>query len=152
MGPYILLIVLNLMIIYKATRYERIRKLSQPMNARQHSILARANINGSRRKSHATVVNKRKAQMTRAILIITFMYIASTLPSTIFNAYLYDLAASLEIDPIIINLMNGLQFSYSALNIFILFFTNKLFAKEFKELVFKRHSSINPSTLLEQTF
>lgn len=116
--PYGFLIVVNVLIIYKATSYERGQK-----SVESHS------------KTTETRKNKRKAQMTRAILILTFIFIMATLPSTIITGYLYDEVIHLEIGQIIINLIDGIQFSYPAFNFFILFFSNKLFEEQVRNLL-----------------
>ena len=107
--PYCFLVLLNSAIIYKATQFERHQ---QPTTETRSA--------------------KRKTQMTRMIIFITFLYIVTSLPSTIITGYLYDNVSSLDVGQMIINLIDGIQFSYPAFNLFILFFSNKLFAEELK--------------------
>lgn len=119
--PYTLLIALNSFIIYRATHYDR---------------------------SH-NATNRRKTEMTRTILILTFLFIFTSLPSTIITGYFYDSVAYLNIGQIVINLINGIQFSYPAFNFFILYFTNKLFADEFKAILSKIKG--NQVSMMNQT-
>jgi hypothetical protein len=125
--PYVLLILLNSLIIFKATKYERLWK--RESMASNSSIESRA--------------AKRKTEMTRTILFITFLYIALSLPGTIQTGYVYGYILNLDIhiSNMIINLVNCIQFTYSAFNFVILYFSNRLFAEEAK-LVFniKRYS------------
>lgn len=109
MTPYGLLIIFNSLIIYKATRFERVRVEAAELRAA-----------------------KRKAEMTRTILFMTFLYILVTLPSTIVTGYYFLTILLSDSGPLIITLIDALQFSYPALNFFILFFSNKLFAEEVK--------------------
>lgn len=112
-APYILLILFNSIIIYTATRYERKHKNSISSSIENRSA-------------------KRKTQMTRMIILITFLYIMTSLPNTIVTGYLYNTVVRLDVGQLIINLINGIHFSYPAFNFFILFFSNKLFAEEVK--------------------
>lgn len=108
--PFTLLIVFNTIIILKANRFNR-----------EH----RNSISGSRRAGV-----RRKAQMTRMIVFITFLFIVVTIPSTLLSGYFYTRVITLPEGQLIVNLFNAIQFSYSAFNFFILCFSNKLFARE----------------------
>lgn len=107
--PYCFLVLLNSAIIYKATQFERHQ---QPTTETRSA--------------------KRKTQMTRMIVFITFLYIITSLPNTIITGYFYNPVVRLDVGQLIINLINGIHFSYPAFNFFILFFSNKLFAEEVK--------------------
>lgn len=111
--PYGILLVVNAMIIYKATQFSRAQKADAALNSSK---------------------NRRKAQMTRMILFITFLYITLSFPGVIVTGYFFGIIYSHEAGSMIINLLNAIQFSYPALNFFILLFSNKLFAEEVKRL------------------
>ena len=117
--PYVLLILVNVCIIYKATKYERLHK------------------NVVQSQSQPTVVNetrsaRKKAEMTRSILIITFLYIIVTLPGTILTGFFFISMMSLDIGLMLLNIIDIIHFSYPAFNFFILYFSNKLFCQEVK--------------------
>lgn len=120
--PYVLLIAINLWIIYIATKFERTQK-------NVVSCLSTASHVESRSA-------RKKAQMTRSILFITFLYIVVTIPSTLVSAFFFDSLQAIDIGFLVLDLVDMLHFSYPAFNFFILFFSNKLFAKEFRK-VFK---------------
>jgi len=77
---------------------------------------------------------KRKTQMTRTILFITFFYVITSLPGIVQAGYFYNPLIALEAGQMITSLINSIQFSYPAFNFFLLFFSNKLFANEIKAL------------------
>lgn len=104
--PFGILIALNGLIIYKATRFER---------------------------THHQLVDKRKSQMTKSILIITFLYVVTSLPGTVYNAYQFVNLQSSELDDGVDDFVYGIQFSFQSFNFFILFFTNRVFAKAVRE-------------------
>lgn len=110
--PYSLLLLVNCLIILKATQFTRARRATNP------------SLNGITRRT----------QMTRMILFITFLYIMLTLPGAIISGYFFGAIYQLEYGKMAINLINDIQFTYPAFNFFILFFTNKLFAQEVKSL------------------
>ena len=115
---------------------------------------------------------KRNVQITRTILVITFLYIFATLPSILQTGYFYTNIISLEAGTLIVSAINALEFSYPALNFFILFFSNKMFADEVKAFfnffnkkladlrckkikprrVRVRHMNINNRTILDKDF
>lgn len=113
--PYVILILINVLIVYEATKYERSQRTLQS-------------------------INKKKTKMIRTILILTTMFIVTSLPSTIVAGYFYFYIIQLDFWMIIINFIDGVQFSFPAFNFFILFLSNKLFAKSsrkfFKILLF----------------
>ena len=118
--PYGLLILLNSLIIYKANRFTKAQKASA----------ASSTLISIRRA-------KRKAQMTKTIIFITFLYIATSLPGILQTGYFYTSIIVLDAGSVIVSLINAVQFSYPALNFFILFFSNKLFADEVKAFFIK---------------
>lgn len=124
--PYCLLILLNAMIILKATHFSRKQKAAAAANS---TVLATS---GS---------DRRKAQMTRTILFITFLYILLSFPGYVVNGYIYQDIIQSNASQMILNLINAIQFSYPALNFFILFFSNKIFASEVKSMIFRIHST-----------
>lgn len=109
-----MLVIINAMIIYEATRYDRSQQQQQQMQ-----------------KSNS---NKRKLEMSRSIVIITFSYILLTLPGAIINGYFYVTLTVYDYGQIIINFFGCISFTFPAFNFFTLFFTNKMFAKEFKSI------------------
>lgn len=113
--PFTLLIVFNTIIIFNANRFNREHRNSS------------STLSGSRRTGA-----RRKAQMTRMIVFITFLFIVVTIPSTLLSGYFYPRVIKLPEGQLIVNLFNGIQFSYPAFNFFILCFSNKLFAREVK--------------------
>lgn len=88
---------------------------------------------------------KKKTQITRTILVITFLYIFATFPSILQTGYLYPNIIALESGTLIVSAINAIDFSYPALNFFILFFSNKMFADEVKAFFknFKRNHRVN---------
>lgn len=120
MIPYVLLMLLNLAIIFKATQYKRTQKKIKP-------TLSLAETRSTRKK----------AEMTRSILIITFLYIFVTLPGTLVTGFFFNAMMSLEIGLLLLDLIDLLHFIYPALNFFILFFSNKLFCQEVKFIFVK---------------
>jgi hypothetical protein len=118
-----LLIIVNLLIIYKATQFSR-------------SQAAIGNINATLMQSA-----KKKAQMTKMILFLTFFYIALTLPEQIFVAYLVNNIDLTYISKMIFIVINFVQFLYPSFQIFTLIWSNKLFSQEVKEIIFRIKSS-----------
>jgi hypothetical protein len=110
--PYSLLLIINCLIILKATQFTRARRATNP------------SLNGVARRT----------QMTRMILLITFLFILLTLPSAIISGYFFGAIYQLEYGKMAINLINAIQFTYPVFNFFIMFFTNKLFEQEVKSL------------------
>ena len=121
--PVGLLIIVNVMIIYKATQYSRAQK-------------AIGNSNATLMQSE-----KKKAQMTRMILFLTFFYIALTMPEQIFVAYIINNINLSYAISLIFTTINFIQFFYPSFHIFILLFSNKQFAIEVKEITFSIKSS-----------
>ena len=107
--PTVSLIVFNSLVIWKATRIEIVQNTSEM---------------------------KRKREMTKTILLITFLYVIISLPSNVLVGFLYfDLLD--DYGQMIFNLVNGLQMSYPAFNFFILYFSNKRFSKEVKYIILR---------------
>ena len=76
--------------------------------------------------------SKKKIQMTKTILFITFLYIVLTLPNIILAGYFFVLIMGFSWGQFFVNILNSVQFSYPAFNFFILFFSNKQFSAEVK--------------------
>jgi Na+/H+ antiporter NhaC len=112
--------LLNCGIIYEATRYARAQQ--------NESNLV---VPSPRTKDTGAA---KKAEMTRTIILITFLYILLTLPGAIIAGYFYNTLIVSDIGSIFIILSSNIQFIYQAFNFFILYFTNKLFAKEVRRL------------------
>lgn len=110
------------MIIYKATRYER---------NQVESITSTPNSIANARTS------KRKSEMTRTVIIITLLYILTSLPNTVVAGYFYFAIMELSTGQMIMNIINIVQMSYQTFNFFILFFSNRLFSEEVKTHFFK---------------
>lgn len=96
-----------------ATRFSRLRKATSPDEVKR---------------------SKRRTEMIKTIMIITFLYIAIELPCNIYSGYFFYVSYSVDIGSFLNPLINNIQFSYPAFNIFILYFSNKMFAKEIKVL------------------
>lgn len=77
---------------------------------------------------------------------MTSLFILTSLPSTIVTGYFYTNIVYQETGQMIVNLVNGIQYSYPAFHFFILYFTNKLFAKEVKHLWLGSTKKTNSST------
>lgn len=118
-GPFALLLIVNSAIIFKATQFQR----SQRVAAASSSSVA------------GSTSSKRKAEMTRTVYTITFFYIATTLPSSLVTGYYYGELIMLPTGQMIVNIVNAFQSIYQSCNFFVLYFTNKLFAKELKILL-----------------
>ena len=110
--------LVNVLIIYKATKFSR----SQVAN-----LNAANNIQSERKKT----------QMTKMILFLTFLYIVLAMPEKISNGYFFDYIYGLDYGHMIVIIIDSIQFSYSSFQIFILFMSNKQFAKEVKEIVLR---------------
>ena len=80
---------------------------------------------------------KRKTQKTRMILLITFLYIGVSLPGISITGWLFGTIIKMEGGVLIVNLLNCFQFSYPTFSFLILYFSNKLFAKETR-LIFNK--------------
>lgn len=120
--PIAFLLVLNCLIIYKSTRFSnKVTSLSG---------------NSA----------KRKAEMTRTILLMAFIYIALVLPTTICSNYFYNNIVALDAGTIILGILTFIQFSYPAFNFFILFYNNKLFAQEAKSILLCRIRQVHWSS------
>lgn len=111
--PFSLLAILNFIIIYKATRFSRSKKPTTLEEIRRV---------------------KKRNEMIKTIVFITFLYIIVELPFCIFNGYFYLTVIVYDYGPTLNALFNTIEFTYPAFNIFILYFSNKLFAKELKHL------------------
>lgn len=112
------------MIIYKATRFSRSKKSTAVAEIRRA---------------------RKRTEMIKTIICITFSYTIIELPCFVFNGYFYLTVIVLDIGELINVMFNNIQFSYPAFNIFILFASNKLFAKELKKflgLVKNRKTSV----------
>ena len=109
--PTVSLIVVNLLIIWKATRFERVQNTSQM---------------------------RRKREMTKTILLITFLFVIITLPANVVVGFFYTDLLIIYEGQMIFDLVVGIQMSYPAFNFFILFFSNKLFSQEVKSIIFKK--------------
>ena len=120
--PVAILIIVNILIIYKATEFSRAQK-------------ALGNINISNLESE-----RKKAHMTKTILFLTAFYIALSLPLQIYAGYLYVCVDQLIFGQMISNIINFFQYFYSSFQIIILYFSNKRFSIEFKRrgVLFRR--------------
>ncbi len=72
--------------------------------------------------------------MTRTVMSITFIFIIMTSPISIASIFYNELVLTYS-GLICLDLLNSLCFTYHALNIFILVFTNKKFVTELKQLL-----------------
>ena len=126
--PFTLLIVFNLLIIYKATSYNRAQNVR--LAAAAGSSVANTDTGA-----------KRKQEMTRTILITTFSLVIFTMPSALLTAFFYKTVIALEAGQMLVNLIDDIHFTFPAFNFFILYWTNKLFAKEIKTIIQSRRAS-----------
>jgi hypothetical protein len=113
-APFSLLLILNCLIILKATQFSR------------------------QQREAATITSsstKKKMQMTRTILVITFLYITISIPGIVLTGYLFNYIIVLDEGLMVVSLFNGILFSYPAFNFLILFFSNKQFAEEAKRIL-----------------
>lgn len=120
--PTVSLVAVNLMIIWKATRFQR----SQFISGLSKSTTSESNKTGV----------KRKREMTRTILVISFVFVVISLPANVIVGYYLGFMMSEQEGQLVFNFVVGLQMSYPAFNFFILFFSNKLFSQEVKSIVF----------------
>ena len=119
-APAVILIIVNFFIIYKATEYSRSQK-------------AMGNANSVNAESE-----KKKAQMTKTILFLTFFYTVLQLPMQIYSGYIFFLVD--QASPyyaMLNNVIIFVQSFYPTFHIFILFFSNNQFAKEVKQIFLK---------------
>lgn len=122
--PFSLLIIFNCLIIIKATQFARARRvhLSQASTSGANPVL--------------NLSRKRKTEMTRTIIIVTFLFVVLSVPSA-FATFYYNQLVVLDIGPMLITLLDDIQFSFPAFNFIILYFTNKLFAQEVKSTLIR---------------
>lgn len=126
-----LLIIFNFLIIYKSTRFTHKKTATTDVTVKSSSK-----------------ASKRKTEMTRTILMVTFIYVALVLPSSILNAYFYPPIVALDEGQMIVNFISVVQFSYSSFNFVILYFSNKLFAQEMKRMLyFGKAKQLNSTTI-----
>lgn len=125
--PFTILVILNFMIIYKATQFSRLNK---PTTADEIKRV------------------RKRTEMIKMIIFITFLYIIVELPCFVFNGYFYSVIIVFDIGPSINALFNNIEFSYPAFNLFILYTSNKLFANKFKQFFGfnKRRAQVGNST------
>ena len=116
--------MVNLLIIYKATTYSRLHRTSIGVST------------GSNFRSEV-----RKAQMTKMILFITFLYITLSMPNVIIAGYFFSYISSFYSGQMIINILNSIQFAYPSFHFFILYISNKQFANQVKAIVLRLRSS-----------
>lgn len=132
--PIGFLFIVNFLIIYKATQYSRSHKSYG---------------NGNTSTASHMRSNRKKTQMTKMILFVTFFYIALTLPEEIYSGYFFDSVSELSFGQMITNIIDAVQFAYPSFHIFILFFSNKQFAQEVKEMILRIKSSrVRTSSIL----
>ena len=79
--------------------------------------------------------------MTKTILIITFLFVLTSLPSNVAIGYFNDQLSVINEGQLLYNILIGIQMSYPAFNLFILYFSNKLFAQSVKSIIFRAHSN-----------
>ena len=79
--------------------------------------------------------------MTKMILFLTFLYILVSLPQEIYSAYFYDEVNEMNYGLMVTNIIDTLQFTYPAFHIFILYFSNKQFAIEVKDILLRAKSN-----------
>ena len=116
LSPTIILIIVNSLIIHKATQYSRSQK---PMGKTPSRIQS----------------ERKKAQMTRMILFITSLFISVSFPIQLYAAYFFVNVSQLYYGPMITNIMGTIQFAYPCFQFFILLFSNKLFFNEAKTII-----------------
>lgn len=124
MIPVGLLIIVNMLIIYI------VRKFSPKIEKSNN------NDNSPNTSSASSIPVKKTSRITRMILFITFLYIALTLPGAILSGYFYSTIYFYPWAQLSVNIVNAVQFSYPALNFFILYASNKQFATETKKILF----------------
>ena len=108
-----------MLIILKATQYQRAQKAKGIANSKS---------------------DRKKSQMTKSILFLTFFYIALVLPDLLYIGY-FCYIIDFNYAKMMANLTNFIQFFFSSFSIFILYFSNKQFAKEVKMTIFRMKSN-----------
>ena len=124
-APACILLIVNVLIIFKATQYSR-----------SHGNTNAASLHSERKK----------AQMTKMILFLTFFHIALEAPNQLYFGYLYSLIDQITYGKLMANLFDFTQYFYPSFHIFILYFSNKQFASEVKEIIFRIKSGKVGST------
>jgi hypothetical protein len=110
--PFVLLAIINLLLI---------------INLRQKQ---RANMENT----NSSVDNKTQLQINLSVIIMTILFIVFTCPSAIASQYYNVLVTSFN-GNIILFSMDCFAFSYHALNIIILCFTNKQFTRKLLQII-----------------
>lgn len=125
MIPVGLLIIVNMLIIYIVRKFSpKIEKSNDNDNVPNTSSAA------------SSIPIKKTSRITRMILFITFLYIALALPGALLSGYFYSTIYVYPWAQLSVNIVNAVQFSYPALNFFILYASNKQFATETKKILF----------------
>jgi hypothetical protein len=121
--PLSLMLIINCLIIYKATYFSRHHQFHQ-----RHQ----SNFNLAQQK-----ISRRKTQMTRMTQSTTFILIIFILTGAIMEGYFIAKFSAIDmLGPAIINLIDDISFSFPAFNLFILLYSNKIFLAEFKTILF----------------
>ena len=91
---------------------------------------------------------KRKVQINQMILFMTFLYMVVSIPSIVVIGFLFGHIIALDAGSLILNIINAIQFSYPALNYFILFFSNRKFSHEARKILFgSRNNNVKPANV-----
>lgn len=131
--------LVNFVIIYKATRFERRNRVLVVNVSKTPTAILEAR--GA----------KRKQEMTKTILIITFLFVVVSFPSFLVNCFFLFQVLTLEYGQLIMNLVCAIQYSYPAFNFFILYFSNKRFSLEVKNTIRSFHVSSNSVQTTQRT-
>ena len=74
----------------------------------------------------------KKRTMSIFVIAMTFYFIILTLPSSIAGGFFLSTLLSTDVGSVILFACDCLTFTYHGFNIFVLYFLNKKFKKEFK--------------------
>lgn len=79
---------------------------------------------------------RKKLNMTRTVIILNLAFIITTLPSAIVSGYYFITLMNTDYGVLIITLCDNITFSFHSFNILTLYFSNKRFKKELRNVFF----------------
>jgi hypothetical protein len=96
-------------------------------------LIYRLKIRSTTTSSSASSRDRQK-QMNTSVIALTLLYIVMTLPGTLVSIY-YDFLLHSEWGTIVLYIGDSIDITYHALNFIVLFFTNKKFLEEIRNLI-----------------
>ena len=123
------------------------------------NVLLIIDLNEQKRSTNVqnSVIKKNQLSINLSVILLTLLFIACTSPSAVCSQF-YDILVRTYTGNIILFASDCLAFSYHALNIIILCFSNKQFLRKLKEAfgfknvtVFPTHNNTNTGPNIAST-